>query len=171
MKPFDPSDQLMREQRLRQMKRIPLLLLLLMVILFAVTLHRPESWAGWIHAFAEAGMVGALADWFAVVALFRHPLGIPIPHTAIIQTRKNELGEAMARFVADHFLEPEVVRNKLHKVDLAGYTVNWLQSDKGRNSVADLGAAGGEELALAIRQGNQEAVKQAEEESLKSVTV
>ncbi len=141
MKPFDSTDQLMREQRLRRMKRIPLLLLLLMVILFALTLHRPESWAGWIHAFAEAGMVGALADWFAVVALFRHPLGIPIPHTAIIQTRKDELGDSMARFVADHFLEPEVVRVKLQKVNLAAYTVNWLQSEKGRTSVADLGTA------------------------------
>lgn len=141
MKPFDPSDRLQREQRLRRMKRIPLLLLLLMVILFAVTLHRPESWAAWVHAFAEAGMVGALADWFAVVALFRHPLGIPIPHTAIIQTRKDELGDAMARFVADHFLEPDVVRAKLQKVNLAGHSVDWLHSKGGRDSVADLGVA------------------------------
>jgi uncharacterized membrane-anchored protein YjiN (DUF445 family) len=141
LKPFDPTYQLERELALRRMKRIPLLLLLLMVILFAVTLNRPEAWAGWVHAFSEAGMVGALADWFAVVALFRHPLGIPIPHTAIIQTRKNELGESMARFVADHFLEPEVVRAKLLKVDLASYSVNWLKSEKGRASVSDLGTA------------------------------
>ena len=130
----------MREQRLRRMKRIPLLLLLLMAILFAFTLHRPESWAIWVHAFAEAGMVGALADWFAVVALFRHPLGIPIPHTAIIQTRKDDLGQNMARFVSDHFLEPEAVRIKLEKVNLANYTVGWLKTKKGRASVADLGA-------------------------------
>lgn len=130
-----------RELRLKRMKRIPLWLLLGMVILFALTLNRPEAWAGWVHAFAEAGMVGALADWFAVVALFKHPLGIPIPHTAIIPTRKNELGEAMARFVADHFLEPKVVRAKLVNVNLASYTVNWLKSAKGRNSVTDLGAA------------------------------
>lgn len=65
--------------QLRRMKRIPLFLLLLMALLFAFTLHHPASWAAWLHAFAEAGMVGALADWFAVVALFRHPLGIPIP--------------------------------------------------------------------------------------------
>ena len=58
---------------LRRMKRIPLLLLLLMALLFVATLNNPASWAGWLHAFAEAGMVGALADWFAVVALFRHP--------------------------------------------------------------------------------------------------
>ena len=120
------------------MKRIPLLLLLLMVILFALTFNSPNAWTAWVHAFAEAGMVGALADWFAVVALFRHPLGIPIPHTAIIPTRKNELGEAMARFVADHFLEPGGVRKKLQSVNLAAYMLNWLQSDKGRASVSDL---------------------------------
>ena len=78
--------------RLKRMKRLPLFLLVLMAALFFVTLHRPEAWAGWLHAFAEAGMVGALADWFAVVALFRHPLGIPIPHTAIIPRRKNDIG-------------------------------------------------------------------------------
>ena len=61
-----------KRESLRRMKRLPLFLLALMAALFAFTLHRPEAWAGWVHAFAEAGMVGALADWFAVVALFRH---------------------------------------------------------------------------------------------------
>jgi len=134
----DPYSELEKERRLRRMKRIPLMLLLLMVVLFALTLHRPESWAAWLHAFAEAGMVGALADWFAVVALFRHPLGIPIPHTAIIPTRKDELGEAMARFIAEHFLEPEVVRRKLEGVDLSDHIVRWMKSDTGRESLQDL---------------------------------
>jgi uncharacterized membrane-anchored protein YjiN (DUF445 family) len=127
-----------KADHLRRMKRIPLLLLLLMAMLFAWTLGHPASWAGWLHAFAEAGMVGALADWFAVVALFRHPLGIPIPHTAIIPTRKTDLGLSMSRFVSDHFLEPEVVRNKLHRVNLASFVAGWARSDKGRNSVGDL---------------------------------
>jgi len=83
-------------------------------------------------------MVGALADWFAVVALFRHPLGIPIPHTAIIPNRKNELGESMSRFVADHFLEPRVVRRKLQSTNLAAMVIHWLKSEKGRQSVEDL---------------------------------
>ena len=83
-------------------------------------------------------MVGALADWFAVVALFRHPLGIPIPHTAIIPNRKNDLGESMSRFVAEHFLDPEVVRKKLKTVNLAEFVVSWLKSDKGRHSVENL---------------------------------
>lgn len=127
--------------RLRRMKRIPLLLLLLMAMLFAYTLHHPATWAAWLHAFSEAGMVGALADWFAVVALFRHPLGIPIPHTAIISSRKNDIGESMSRFVADHFLEPDVVRKKLQNTNLAVFVVTWLKSKKGRRSVEDLSAA------------------------------
>ena len=124
--------------QLRRMKRIPLLLLFLMVVLFAITLHTPAPWAAWLHAFAEAGMVGALADWFAVVALFRHPLGLPIPHTAIIVNRKNDIGESLSRFVADHFLEPEVVRRKLQNTNLAEFVVSWLKSDRGRHSVGEL---------------------------------
>lgn len=126
--------------QLRRMKRIPLLLLFLMAVLFAFTLHHPAAWAGWLHAFAEAGMVGALADWFAVVALFRHPLGLPIPHTAIIANRKDDIGESLSRFVADHFLEPEVVRKKLQNTNLAAFVVSWLKSDKGRQSVENLSA-------------------------------
>jgi uncharacterized membrane-anchored protein YjiN (DUF445 family) len=124
--------------QLRRMKRIPLFLLCLMALLFFVTLHSPAAWAGWLHAFAEAGMVGALADWFAVVALFRHPLGLPIPHTAIIPNRKDEIGESMSRFVADHFLEPEVVRKKLQNTNLATFVVAWLKSERGQRSVEEL---------------------------------
>jgi uncharacterized membrane-anchored protein YjiN (DUF445 family) len=127
--------------RLRRMKRLPLLLLALMSALFIFTLHRPENWAGWLHAFAEAGMVGALADWFAVVALFRHPLGIPIPHTAIIPKRKNELGDSMAQFVAEHFLHPQVVRLKLESVNLARNMAIWLRSPSGHKRILDLGLA------------------------------
>lgn len=127
-----------KELRLRRMKRIPLLLLFLMAVLFAYTLHHPAPWAAWLHAFSEAGMVGALADWFAVVALFRHPLGIPIPHTAIIPNRKNDLGESLSNFVAEHFLEPAVVRKKLETVNLAVFVAVWLKSERGRRSVEDL---------------------------------
>jgi len=137
-----PSDFNMRTQelRLRRMKRIPLLLLVLMAMLFVYTQHHPAEWAVWLHAFSEAGMVGALADWFAVTALFRHPLGIPIPHTAIIANRKNEIGKSMSRFVARHFLEPEVVRKKLQSVDLVGFAISWVNSEKGRHSIENLSA-------------------------------
>ena len=141
MKPKALPGETDKALQLRRMKRIPLLLLLLMALLFAVTLQNPASWAAWVHAFAEAGMVGALADWFAVVALFRHPLGIPIHHTAIIPNRKNDIGENMARFVADHFLEPGVVRRKLQGANLAAYVVNWLKSEKSRRSVENLSVA------------------------------
>ena len=110
-----------------------------MAALFFLTLNRPEAWAGWLHAFSEAGMVGAFADWFAVVALFRHPMGIPIPHTAIIPRRKNEIGENLARFVAEHFLHPEVVRVKLASANLASMTAQWLKSPAGHERVLDLG--------------------------------
>lgn len=120
------------------MKRLPLALLLLMLALFVFTLHRPEAWAGWVNAFAEAGMIGALADWFAVVALFKHPLGIPIPHTAIIPRRKDEIGESLATFVAEHFLHPDVVRSRLKHANMAAGIANWLNSAGGRVRVADL---------------------------------
>ena len=115
------------------------MLLALMAALFFVTLNRPEAWVGWLHAFSEAGMVGAFADWFAVVALFRHPMGIPIPHTAIIPRRKDEIGENLARFVAEHFLHPDVVRIKLESANLARKTAQWLKSPAGHERVLDLG--------------------------------
>jgi uncharacterized membrane-anchored protein YjiN (DUF445 family) len=121
------------------MKRFALVLLALMAALFFATLNRPEGWAGWLHAFAEAGMIGAIADWFAVVALFRHPLGLPIPHTAIIPRRKNEIGENLAQFVAEHFLSPDVVRLKLESVNLAGKTAIWLKSPAGHERALDFG--------------------------------
>ncbi|HMB61249.1 MAG TPA: DUF445 domain-containing protein, partial [Xanthomonadales bacterium] len=108
-----------------------------MLVLFLITRQRPEPWAGWVLAFAEAGMIGALADWFAVVALFRHPLGLPIPHTAIIPRRKNEIGASLARFVADHFLHPDAVQNKLESVNLAEKMAHWLQTNAGRERVVD----------------------------------
>jgi len=120
------------------MKHLPLLLLALMAALFLITLDRPEAWAGWLHAFSEAGMVGALADWFAVVALFRHPMGIPIPHTAIIPRRKDQIGGNLARFVSDHFLNPEVVRTRLASVNLAGNAATWLKSPHGEQRVTEL---------------------------------
>ncbi|MEJ8568996.1 DUF445 domain-containing protein [Elongatibacter sediminis] len=126
-----------QERRLRAMKRIPLLLLAAMAVLFGVTLGRPEAWAGWLHAFAEAGMVGALADWFAVVALFRHPLGIPIPHTAIIPRRKDEIGESLARFIADHFLDPDVVRTQFGTVSVSHRLAEWLETPAGGRTVTD----------------------------------
>lgn len=81
---------------------------------------------GYIKAFAEAAMVGGLADWFAVTALFRHPLGIPIPHTAIIPTNKDRIGDTMALFLKDNFLTPAVVARRMRKVDVAAALGRFL---------------------------------------------
>ncbi len=132
MKPLAPADEQERVRALARMKRFPLLLLVAMAVLFVWTLGRTEPWAPWLHAFAEAGMIGALADWFAVVALFKHPLGVPIPHTAIIPQRKDALGDAMANFVAEHFLAPAAVRTKLESINMAKLGTEWLKSARGQ---------------------------------------
>jgi uncharacterized membrane-anchored protein YjiN (DUF445 family) len=81
---------------------------------------------GFVKAFAEAAMVGGLADWFAVTALFRHPLGLPIPHTAIIPTNKDRIGDTLAQFVKDNFLTPAVVARRMKAMDVAGAAGRFL---------------------------------------------
>jgi uncharacterized membrane-anchored protein YjiN (DUF445 family) len=81
---------------------------------------------GFIKAFAEAGMVGGMADWFAVTALFRHPLGLPIPHTAIIPTNKDRIGDTLALFLRDNFLTPAVVARRMKAMDVAGAAGRFL---------------------------------------------
>jgi uncharacterized membrane-anchored protein YjiN (DUF445 family) len=97
-----------------------------MAVLYGVSRHSDPEWLAWLNAFAEAAMVGALADWFAVTALFRHPMGIPIPHTAIIPRRKDEIGDSMSRFVADNFMQAGVIRSKLESAGLARRIAEWL---------------------------------------------
>ncbi|QLL08160.1 DUF445 domain-containing protein [Mycobacterium vicinigordonae] len=84
------------------------------------------AWVGYVGAAAEAGMVGALADWFAVTALFKHPLGIPIPHTAIIKRKKDQLGEGLGTFVRENFLSAEVVETKLRDAQVPSRLGKWL---------------------------------------------
>jgi uncharacterized membrane-anchored protein YjiN (DUF445 family) len=97
------------------------------------------GWVGYLRAAAEAGMVGALADWFAVTALFRYPLGIPIPHTAIIPTRKDALGASLGDFVGTNFLSEVSVRDRLRRVDLSRRVGSWLaQPDNAERVTAEL---------------------------------
>ena len=91
-------------------------------------------WLGYVKAFAEAAMVGGLADWFAVTALFRHPLCLPIPHTAIIPRNKDRIGEALARFLQENFLIPRVVARRMQKLDVAGVTGRFLQTPAGQGT-------------------------------------
>jgi uncharacterized membrane-anchored protein YjiN (DUF445 family) len=94
------------------------------------------AWVGYVRAAAEAGMVGALADWFAVTALFKHPLGLPIPHTAIIKRKKDQLGEGLGTFVRENFMSPEVIGAKLRDAQVASRTGKWLCEPVNANRVA-----------------------------------
>jgi uncharacterized membrane-anchored protein YjiN (DUF445 family) len=104
-----------RQLELNRMKLLATGLLVAVALLFVVALliERRYPWVGFVRAFAEAAMVGALADWFAVTALFRHPLGLPIPHTAIIPRRKDSIGASIGRFVEDNFLSEEVLISRM----------------------------------------------------------
>ncbi len=107
-------------------------LLVLMAGVFVASLRWPDVHPAmpWVQAFAEAAMVGGLADWFAVTALFRHPLGLPIPHTAIIPANKDRIGDSLAAFLKDNFLTPVVVARRLEDVDLAAAAARWLQAER-----------------------------------------
>jgi uncharacterized membrane-anchored protein YjiN (DUF445 family) len=94
----------------------------------ARALQPQYPWIVYVKSFAEAAMVGGLADWFAVTALFRHPLGLPIPHTAIIPRNKDRIGEALARFIQENFLIPSVVARRMRNIDVAGAVGHFLQS-------------------------------------------
>jgi uncharacterized membrane-anchored protein YjiN (DUF445 family) len=98
-------------------------------------------WLAYVKAFAEAAMVGGLADWFAVTALFRHPLGLPIPHTAIIPRNKDRIGEALARFLQENFLIPSVVARRMQRIDVAGATGRFLQTPAGEGTRIRAGAS------------------------------
>lgn len=120
-----------REAALRRMKRIALALLLASAALLVLShaMGRQGPW-GWVGAFAEASMVGALADWFAVVALFRHPLGLPIPHTAIIPANKTRIAQALADFVGNHFLAPKQIVAKIGEWNPAAKLGDFLSRPK-----------------------------------------
>ncbi|HEY3519023.1 MAG TPA: DUF445 family protein [Gammaproteobacteria bacterium] len=131
-------------RRLRRTRLFATALLAVMAVIFVGTtwLASPSPYVGAIRAFAEAALVGGLADWFAVTALFRRPLGLPIPHTAIVPARKNEIGRALARFIRDHFLVREAVARRLRRANLAARLAAWL--DDGGNAARvsrDLGLA------------------------------
>lgn len=124
-------DDEVKRRDLRRMKLVALgfLLFATVVYLFCRWLEsRPdvEPWVGFVRAAAEAGMVGALADWFAVTALFKHPLGIPIPHTAIIKKKKDQFGEALSSFVGANFLNRDVVSETLSSAQIPLRVGQWL---------------------------------------------
>src|SRR5690554_6220718 len=116
-----------KQQYLKRRKAFALSILVFATLVFAYTLTQPPTfWFRLLKAGAEAAMVGGLADWFAVVALFRHPLGLPIPHTALIPRKKDQLGAGLAGFVERNFLAPEVVAQKLRSLDLVMVAARWI---------------------------------------------
>ncbi|KMO76094.1 DUF445 domain-containing protein [Mycolicibacterium obuense] len=134
-----PADE-ERRRALRRMKAVALSFLIGASVVFLVCTwaqsHGAAPWVGYVRAAAEAGMVGALADWFAVTALFKHPLGLPIPHTAIIKRKKDQLGEGLSTFVRENFLSPENVETKLRDADVASRTGKWLAEPVNAERVA-----------------------------------
>src|SRR5690242_14639729 len=125
------------------MKAVATGLLVVMAAVFAVSrLLQPQyPWLAFVKAFAEAAMVGGLADWFAVTALFRHPLGLPIPHTAIIPRNKDRIGEALASFIRENFLIPSVVARRMQRLDVAGAAGRFLQTPAGEGTRIRAGAS------------------------------
>lgn len=134
------SDRVKRKQ-LRRMKSVATGLLLLSAVVYLLA-KRAEAegaaeWVSYVRAAAEAGMIGGLADWFAVTALFRRPLGLPIPHTAIIPTRKDAIGASLGEFVGDNFLSEEVVRNKLQSANISHRLGSWLSNPENAKQITD----------------------------------
>ncbi|MES2300193.1 MAG: DUF445 domain-containing protein [Pseudomonadota bacterium] len=132
--------------QLRRMRRIATALLALMALLFlgvrllaARHVRLPDGWAGVLAlagAFAEAALVGALADWFAVTALFRHPFGLPIPHTAIVARNKDRLGAGVGNFLQHNFMTPAVMHEQMAHVDFSAGAAAWLAQPANRSAVA-----------------------------------
>ena len=124
---------------LRRMRAIALSLLVLMTLIFIATSVTDVGWPWlpYLRAFAEAGMVGACADWFAVVALFRHPLGLPIPHTAIVPNNKDRIAAALGRFITGNFLNPREAHAYLVRIDVAGALMRWLSKPPNVDQLAE----------------------------------
>jgi uncharacterized membrane-anchored protein YjiN (DUF445 family) len=132
-----------RQRNLDRMKRRATGLLVLMGAIFVATsLLEPQyTWVGYIRATAEASLVGGIADWFAITALFRHPLNIPIPHTAIIPARKDRIGRSLGNFVQNNFLSPDVLTAKLRAARISRRAAEWLSDpEHARTAAQHLGS-------------------------------
>ncbi len=141
----DPSLDQSRRAGLRRMRTLAVSLLLLAAAVYLLTLDRDGFW-GFVNAGAEASMVGAIADWFAVTALFKHPLGVPVPHTALIPNRKDELGRSLEEFVGSNFLQEGIIRDRLAHAKVSERVGHWLAVTDNSKRVVD-------EVATVLRLG------------------
>lgn len=134
-----------RRRDLTRMKTMATTVLLIAAVVFLLARRAEDAgpaWVGFVRAAAEAAMVGGLADWFAVTALFRRPLGLPIPHTALVPTRKDALGRSLGEFVGTNFLSEAVIRDRLRRAGMAGRAGGWLvRPSHAQRVTAELAAA------------------------------
>ncbi len=137
----DPQTEAQRRADLRKHQRIAGLMLVVAFVMY-VSMRwleyqgNPGAWIGYVRAFSEAGMVGGLADWFAVTALFRHPLRIPIPHTAIIKRKKDEVGHQLSEFVGENFLNAPLIAEKLRNAHIPQRAADWAVAEGGAERVS-----------------------------------
>ena len=136
--PAPIADEVERQRRLDQMKRRATGLLVLASVIYvaARALESRYHWVGYIRAMAEAAMIGGLADWFAVTALFRHPLGLPIPHTAIIPARKDRVAKTLGNFVQHNFLTREVIEARLQTLRIGERLASWIAQPENARTIA-----------------------------------
>ncbi|ANH40382.1 hypothetical protein I601_3985 [Nocardioides dokdonensis FR1436] len=158
----DTSQDAERRRGLRRMRSVALGLLLLAAVVYALTREADGFW-GFVNAGAEASMVGAIADWFAVTALFRHPLGLPIPHTALIPRRKDDLGRGLQEFVGENFLQEAVVRERVGAAQVAARVAAWLAVPEHARRVVDEAA---EVVAAGLDKVRDEHVRSLVEDAL-----
>ncbi len=132
----DPAADAERRAELRRMRRVATGLLVVAAVVYLLTRER-DGFLGFVNAGAEASMVGAIADWFAVTALFRHPLGLPVPHTALIPRKKDELGRGLEEFVGENFLQEAIIRERLAAAVPAQRLGEWLSEPAHAQRVVD----------------------------------
>ena len=134
------NDELKRKQ-LRKYKAFATGLFVLMTVIFIITTilqkNDDSHWIGYIRAFSEAAMVGALADWFAVTALFNYPLGLKIPHTNLIENSKERIGDNLGNFVVSNFLSPENIRPYIQKLKVSHFVGDWLSKERNQDKLVN----------------------------------
>src|SRR6476659_31858 len=147
------QEEATRQLALDRMRRRATLLLVAAAVVFVVTrlLEYRYPWIGIIRATAEASMVGGLADWFAVTALFRHPLGIPIPHTAIVPARKDRVGRTLGAFVQRNFLSRDVIEHRLRSLEVGRKIAEWLAEPSNARTIAHSAAEAMSSAAQMLR--------------------
>ncbi|HVX39545.1 MAG TPA: DUF445 domain-containing protein [Gemmatimonadaceae bacterium] len=153
-------DEAVRQQRLDSMKRRATLLLIAATVLFVVSrlLETRYPWLAFVRAFAEAAMIGGLADWFAVTALFRHPLGLKIPHTAIVPARKDRVGRTLGAFVQRNFLTRDVIEFRMRTLQVGRRLAEWLADPANARTISRSAAASLSSAAQMLRDEDVQAV-------------